>query len=55
MSVRRMSSCGFGLGLYLVLAPAVAGHFRPIEVQKAPVERLVANLEEDDQEGSEER
>ncbi len=46
MSVRRLSSCGFGLGLYLLLAPAATGHFGSIEVQKVPVDRLLANLEE---------
>ncbi len=46
MNVRHLSSYGFGLGLWLLLAPGSAAHFRDIDVQNVPVERLVANLEE---------
>jgi hypothetical protein len=46
MSMRRFFCLGFALILFLWLAPASDGHFKPVEVQKVPVERLVANLNE---------
>jgi hypothetical protein len=45
MNVRRLTASALGLGIFLLLASASSGHFREVEVQKVPVERLVANLE----------
>jgi hypothetical protein len=45
MSVKHLASFGLGLAVLVMLVPAAPAMFIFVEVQKVPVERLIANLE----------
>ncbi len=42
---RGLASCGLGVAVFLWLVPPSPGMFRRVEVEKVPVDRLIANLE----------